>query len=267
MGESILVKLAVQDPFAGMPEIPTNGMYTQNITYTCTYTGNYLITCVGGGGASGAGVIQNIKSYDVPRAVQEDTGYWQVSGKKTWLKMNNIWGGAGGSGYLNTAVVSLNRGDTVTITIGQGGTPVSGGNGGTGGTTSFGEYVYASGGTGGKSPLKYGLSNNYSNDYTNNPFYIFMNGNQRNMGGQGLSNGLPYFNGSYQFETTSSVRYARNGTPGSLYTHQNGSGFIVVNTNNSGDPLYFGAGGQAQSVSPWSGTAGNSGVIYVNYIN
>lgn len=58
-------------------------------------------------------------------------------------------GGGGGGGYLR-AVVQVNPGDTVPVTVGQGGIAACGLDGGAGGDTSFGALATARGGQGGR---------------------------------------------------------------------------------------------------------------------
>lgn len=93
-------------------------MITTNGYWTFLASGNYRIDILGGGGGGG------------------------YARRKTT--------GGGGSGYYNSASFFFNGGDNVYITIGKGGNyGDTDERGETGGTTSFGTYLYASGGTGG----------------------------------------------------------------------------------------------------------------------
>jgi len=59
-------------------------------------------------------------------------------------------GAGGGGGYSRKRISGLTPGDTVTVTVGAGGTDGAAGSaGGNGGTSSFGSYSSASGGNGG----------------------------------------------------------------------------------------------------------------------
>ena len=56
--------------------------------------------------------------------------------------------GGGGGGYMNNAILKINAGEEIAITIGVGGKPYTT-TGDNGGTTSFGTYLSALGGSGG----------------------------------------------------------------------------------------------------------------------
>ena len=257
MGEALMFKVYEADPAAGLPEIPTNGMFTQNIKYTCTYTGNYLITCVGGGGASGSGVANNMYwASQVPSYIWESDDEGWGYGMRA-----NVWGHGGGSGYWNAKVVKLNRGDVIDVTIGAGGV-ITSSTGGTGGTTSFGDLVSAAGGAGGQSPSSYGLTSNSTNSSS---MYSYFSSNK--VGGAGGNNGYASFYVSWSAESYESGRsvsrnMSRNGVGGLVLSSINAAGFPTVG---SGSRLYFGDG--ANTTKSTTGAAGNSGVIFVNYVN
>lgn len=111
-------------------------VYTNNGVFKAPFTGNYLVSCVGGGGGGGGG-CRNI---------------WNSS---------QVYYGAGGSrGGFSSGNVWLNQGDEVMMTMGSGGsagtnntTVVSynsrGTSGSAGSTTTFGSYKSAAGGSGG----------------------------------------------------------------------------------------------------------------------
>ncbi|EOW5466662.1 hypothetical protein ACOXPP_003797 [Escherichia coli O141,141ab,141ac:H43] len=97
---------------------------TSSGTYTPTAgTKTIIVECQGGGGAGGgasAGTTTN----------------------------NSIGTGGGAGGYAKALLTPVPA--SVAVTIGSGGTPVSGNNpGGTGGTSSFGTYLVCQGGSGG----------------------------------------------------------------------------------------------------------------------
>ena len=97
---------------------PMSEIFTSSGTFTAPFTGKYKVT-VTGGGASGS------------------TGYARANGG----------GGAGGTAI---EVVSLTKGDVVTVTIGAGGAGVASKNpGNSGGDSDFVGYCSATGGTNG----------------------------------------------------------------------------------------------------------------------
>jgi hypothetical protein len=96
-------------------------VFTSTGTFTAPKTGKYKITVTGGGGSGG--------SYDITNS-QSATG-----------------GGAGGTAIK---YVTLNKGDSITVTCGVGGTAAgANASGNTGNTSSFGSYCSATGGSGG----------------------------------------------------------------------------------------------------------------------
>ena len=76
-------------------------------------------------------------------------------GGGVWAKQDYMGYGGGGGGWMNNDILTLISGMQIQIVIGNGGIGNNLGNlaysiyGGTGGTTSFGEYLSANGGTGG----------------------------------------------------------------------------------------------------------------------
>jgi hypothetical protein len=95
--------------------------------YTPTFgVKNVLVQCLGAGGAGGG----------VPLLVALATG--------------SIGGGGGSGGYSQSYIPSATVGASQTVTIGIGGTGVPGGNGNSGGLSSFGSLVIAGGGIGGR---------------------------------------------------------------------------------------------------------------------
>lgn len=115
---------------------------------TQSYTQGLLTTA-----ASSAGNIQYFTSsgtFTVP------TGITRVkvqviggggAGNATTFLAGNIWmnGGGGGGGGFGEGVFTVTPGATIAVTIGAAGIA----NGGTGGTTSFGSFITATGGLGG----------------------------------------------------------------------------------------------------------------------
>ena len=106
---------------SGYP-LSINHVYiTASETYIAPYTGDYIVACCGGGGGGGAST--------------DDYGA----------------AGGGASGLMHK-IVTLTKGEEVSVTIGDGGNYGSGStDGAAGGTTSFGSYLSVSGGGGGTS--------------------------------------------------------------------------------------------------------------------
>lgn len=117
----------------------TNTIIIANGYYNCTKTGNYWIEVVGGGGGGYSARV---------------SAFWSYSG--------------GGSGYINNGSIRLNNGDSIYVTIGEGGKYAN-----SGGTTSFGPYKSAYGGNiGDYYSAGVGANNgqyaqNYTNEYGN----------------------------------------------------------------------------------------------------
>lgn len=226
MGEAILARsvgganITIDSPAANITRIIANGQYT------CTKTGTYRVICVGaGGGGGGYGTSQHAGG-----------------SASTFLR----WGAGGGSGYINEMTVFLNRGDSIPVTVGAGG---SGGPyainynspgkaalyGGTGGTTSFGTYLSATGGTGGNT----GLAGSNS------------------VGGIGANNGMGQ-------EGYSNRVFAKGGF---LYFGQDD---FLVKTSKDNDRYVFssyGSGGNGSNVSSTNGQAGGGGFITIYEIS
>ena len=161
MGEAILTRGCYGGGDNGSNDVinvtPTEGTYTINGHYICTRDGNYLVQCLGGGGGGGSFYIYNGGS---------STGY------------QGMWAGSGGS--LSNLNIYMNRGDAIPITIGYGGLAGNGTTtwgsanfaGNTGGTTSFGTYLSATGGSGANSVgnWPYNTSTNTSTQPRNNTY-------------------------------------------------------------------------------------------------
>ena len=136
MGEAILIKaLGGAGGSGGSDEggaVPTIGMLIANGTYTCTKSGNYMITCIGGGGGSGMPYYS------------ENNEEWRN-------------GDTGNTGNLKSMNIYMTINQTVDVIIGKGGTgaawftnsPDNWTSGETGGTTTFGTMISATGGAGG----------------------------------------------------------------------------------------------------------------------
>jgi len=115
------------------PISSTTGLAAQLFTASGTFTVPAGVTAIKvylvGGGGAGAGA-----------AVTSSTTY-------------SAGVGGGGGGGLISYITGLTPGNTVSVTVGAGGTGTSGGAGSSGGTTSFGSYCSATGGAGGSSVI------------------------------------------------------------------------------------------------------------------
>lgn len=106
------------------PPVGTTWLYEEDGTFEVPATGNYEVELHGGGGAAAFTIIMN-PQYPY-----------------------TLYSAGGGSGQLFT--VSLSKGETIEISIGVGGTAISGSSSSNpGGQSSFGEYASVSGGGGG----------------------------------------------------------------------------------------------------------------------
>lgn len=121
-----MTPLRTAQAIAALVDVPAGGLtgmqvFTTNGTFTVPDGVTAVrVICVGGGGGAGGGAAAEYS------------------------------GSGGGGGYSEKIVTGLTPGDTVTVTVGAGGTAgTSTTNGGTGGTSSFGSHVTAPGGGGG----------------------------------------------------------------------------------------------------------------------
>ena len=197
---------------AGIQYMPSVDIFTTNTFYTA-YPGNYRVICIGGGGRGGAGNSWTGNSWSV-------TGSWQTF---------HYSGGGGGSGYRNDYSFAINNQEVVPITIGaRGGFSSS-----AGGTTSFGSYIAANGGTAGSDAIATITSNGVN-------------------GGYGYNNGMKSKGGSTRITNT----------PGGWLYSDNS---IYVNNVPSGTRLYYGEGGNGGTTSNDEAVFGNSGYMVVIY--
>lgn len=164
-------------------------------------------------------------------------------GGAAWTNGSTLWycpgGGAGASGYSVTRTVFLEKGQTVDVIIGAGGTAGAvKANGGDGGDTSFGDLVIANGGGGGGGAIA-SSAGSYA--------------------GEGSTNGVHW--------GTSGNIYVGNTTTGGITN----SGGICASAF-SVDNQVYGRGGRGGSswasstgTDPRPGEAGTSGVCIVEW--
>ena len=191
---------------------------------------------MGGGGGSGG-----TSSYE------PDDGSWGKDGE----------GGGGGAGRITKKTVTVSPGNSISVTIGKGGTRgsnVSGTSGGTagngtnGGTSSFGTFASASGGEGGKGGSGTGI---YSMTGGNGG-----SGSAGGGGGGGMASGGNGGNGDYCGGGGAGVSWdgtSNNASGGNGGTYGGGggasSGTVGTGGTNGGK-----GGSYIQSIAPVSGT-------------
>ena len=227
MGEAILFKAINTEGSGGAPR---NEIYYSNDTYTCEYTGNYQIICVGGGGSGGVGTKDGST---LTNGYSIDYAY--------------TWAGGGGSGNVNKSIIKLTKGTSYSITIGSGGpAKSSNGSGSSGGTTSFGSLLSATGGQGGKllTSTKYNTPQAFNN----------------------AGNAVGFNNGwiGYTLEYDGESEWGRRSQPGYLYLVGNGLGFPEISLSGS-NRLLYGDGGNG--VNSGTSLKGNGGCIFINFVN
>lgn len=133
---------------AQRPASPIQGMQRYNTTlgYTEVYTGTAWVAM----GTQGASIDP------LNYALFTSSGTWTCPAGVTRVYATVVGGGGGatnfttfgGQGGIGTGYYAVVPGTNYTITIGQGGTGVSGSLGGSGGTSSFSTFLSCTGGTG-----------------------------------------------------------------------------------------------------------------------
>lgn len=163
--------------------------------------------------------------------------------------------GGGGGEYCRARLLSSQMADTVTVTVGAGGTVSAGGVGNTGGTSSFGALVTAIGGGGGSTRPATTTLNYSSNTQTRV-------GGTGGVGGDVSVAGSP---GSYGLAIGSPATAIRAGDGGSAFL---GGGTVesLGTDGKTGDNYGGGGSGAANAASQGtarSGGAGGPGIVIV----
>ena len=163
MSEAIIAKRFQSKDYTYYPpyNIPNDTIITSNSTYICPFTAYYQVQCLGGGGAGGRRtegrclLDQSKWGIEPGSEVDPPDGYIASPVAGSIVLSGgpdcHVGGGGGGSGYISSATILLNQGQQVPVTIGRGGQGDTDYIGNSGGTTSFGTYVAANGGEGGRS--------------------------------------------------------------------------------------------------------------------
>lgn len=165
-----------------------------------------------------------------------------------------VGAGAGGGEYGRKKILAASLAATVAVTIGAGGTGVSGGSGNNGGTSSFGAHITALGGGGGIAIIDANTASRFSD------------GGSPGTGGTGGDMYIAGSGGLGGIIDKNNNNIARGGMGGHSFMGHGGRGFTA---NQSGQPATnygAGGGGSARSVSQGAtaGGAGSAGIIIVN---
>lgn len=206
--------------------------FTSSGTFTVPDVKRLKVTVIGGGGAGGA-------------------AYKTYTGSSTQ-------GSAGGAGGIAIDLITVTPGDTISVTIGAGGSgtanPYTTTAAQNGGTSSFGAYLSATGGTGG--------NNNYSNNSgagglgsgstnsmnlygnTGNSFYTLYT-SYLNFQALFTPSGYAYSVGGYSFHNFGGTPgYSDNNTMDGNYSQYNATGYGHGGSGaTSTANLYYGGNG------------------------
>lgn len=206
-----------------------------------------------------AGAAGWVTSGDIQAAVQAGLGYmaYVTPGTYTFVVPSGVtkvkvrvWGagggssassgagsytaGAGGGGYAERFISGLTPGQSITVTVGAGGTAATAGNrGGPGGTSSFGAYASATGGAGADPNPSLGVSGGFGT------------GGDINIQGQQGSGSL------------ASTKAGDGGAGGG------GGGPMAPGGAGGINPGNFPGGGSAGAAPGVAGAAGAGGSVYV----
>lgn len=225
---------------------PGTNLFTENGTFVAPKTGEYAVVCFGGGGGGGGTSWAN---YIINKEADR------------YCTMYRAYGGGGGSGYFNSGNFNLNKGEEISIIVGSGGaggsekycgrddTGVPNGTasrGGTGGTSTFGIYLSATGGQGG--------GGGSSQNKQSRPSYQTA---ESDIGVTPGSGGIGYHNGNTGYAVVYNFR-SRNYR--SIYYETGGSG---VGGTGCTPPYDYSQGNYGKGGS--SGQIGAAGCVYVSW--
>ena len=186
--------------------------FTVSGSWTVPETGQYTVTCVGGGGNGGKGGNGYYERYSEANALRN-----AIAG--------GGGGGGGGAGQVLTQKLSLTKGTVISFTVGgpggntvfQGITALGGGHGSPGGNGSK-----TSAGGGGALGVSYGSASYAGGGGAYNDAYWLSNGGQASSGGTGGIAGLtsqsPYGNGGRGGNGATSPTASKDGGVGTWTT-------------------------------------------------
>ena len=213
-------------------------LITESKTWIAAEDATYTITAIGGGGHGGTG----------GNASEGTVGAWQDwPGFAEFVIGSGGGGGGGGAGQVVTQTLRLNKGDTVAVTIG-----------GASGTTKFGTYVTALGGSRGNNG---GSSSGCGCNCGNNNDWYFSGPGGGGAGGYSYgtvaTNGSSGASGNYSYRTC----YGGIGGKGAVSLEgtfgnggNGGQGQSITNPQAGCSTQYFGS---------TSGTNGTQGCVKI----
>lgn len=245
--------------------------------------GEAIITRAGGGSGSSSSqktlkteIITNNTQWVVPKAINNEFDVRIFGGGGSgglgckYSHSGDIvyWAHGGGGGWMNNAILTLNEGELVSIIIGAGGKGATGASynnpvlGNSGGSSSFGRYLSANGGTGAHTTMgtvpgdggSGGGAISFDYEWPNGGIgYQFGNG-----GGVGEGYGSNGKNGTNTLGLNNIPDYAKgsgSGGIGSSGRGNGGDGGFGANGGNGGYDAGGGGGGYGAG-----GSGGNGGV-------
>lgn len=138
--------------------LSTLEIITVSGTFTAIKTGAHRVTCIGGGGGGGgSSSTSNVNTNGARGGSTSFSSITALGGVGGGAGANIRGGGGGGAGNITTDYVYLTTGQTVTVTIGAGGTSIAGG------STAYTSGIGAKGAESGKATTGIGGSTGGSN--------------------------------------------------------------------------------------------------------
>lgn len=250
----------------GLSAVPTNGQLNigNGSGFTrATLTAGSNIAITNGAGSISIATTGLSSGFSNMQVYTSGTNTWTVPAGVTQCKVTVVGGGGGGGGGASGAgggggaggcsiryVTGLTPGGTVTATVGAGGAAgVSNNNGSAGGTSSFGAYASATGGSGGTGTSSYGGGAGGTGS----------SGNLNISGGYGTT-GAELAVGDIQISGAGGNSVLGGGGRNGAYSN---SGHPVTPT--AGATNTGGGGGSNTSAGGGAAAAGGSGVVIIEY--
>lgn len=226
--------IAVKSRFDQLLGASTQTVITSSGAYVVPESGTYSVTVIGGGGAGG-------------------TGGWGGGGSNCpypmeWSLMSGGGAGGGGAGQVITQQIQLNKDTSIPVTVG-----------GSGGTTTFGSYLTALGGSNGAN----GGNASYART---SPDDAPTCGSPGSGGAGGYSYGTVAANGTsgtMQAASYANIAGGAGGTGGVSLDGTYGNG----GNGGAGGGVYNPMAGDAQQfLTPGTGTAGTQGCVKIRLV-